>query len=374
MSLARLDPIRLAVALLLLPTMAGLPVRAAASNPRSECPDVTGRYSVVGTGSAMSDALDALQASAAGFLDSGVELAGALDGRLQVRTKGGSGGNWSARATILQKGTDFDCAGGRLNFIKPVFGATRKTEEGTWFEGQATMALSRLANGELSISVRFTGSQRITLYQYDSANISIPKPGTRAELRDLYRWPPYTETNSLPLPSPPEPFAMSDVRGLLTASVLGNVTLVGLRPSGGSILATLKSQRSKDVASFEDRLRAASIPYETKVAPIWSNNSYHVELLFRPSGYSNGRRPQPSAFRIEQELERTLPALVETEAVAATDSGYLVTLRMGSSQQVADVIRLVQANSTLIGSMVFIDESSQPASRIRIVRLRIQLR
>ncbi|MBK7012356.1 MAG: hypothetical protein IPH43_06595 [Xanthomonadales bacterium] len=174
----------------------------------SGCPEVSGRYSIKGTGdrnwTALTEVLAALHATEAGYLDSGIELSGAADGTLSVGTKSGRLGHWSTQpAVVLHAGTDFECQNGRLVLSAPVTKATRKTDAGKWYEGVATASLSQGTNGELSISVRFTGSERISLYSYDSANVSIPKPGTRNTLTDslaclsirtLTRWHPVSRS------------------------------------------------------------------------------------------------------------------------------------------------------------------------------------
>lgn len=348
---------------------------ATASGATPGCPDVSGRYSVTGLGPARSNALAAMQASMADYLDSGVELSGAVDGTLAVWTKSGSSGSWSTQPTaVLRAGTDFECVGGRLILSRPVLNATRKTEEGKWYQGEATTTLSRIAGGELSIAVRFTGSERISLYRYESANVTIPKPGTRTTLTDIYRWPAYSNTDSLATTPPAVPEVERAARQLLTPQVLGNVVLAWLKPSGDGILVTLKVPRSNDVEAFEDRLRAASIAYETREGPIWSNNAYHMELLIRPAGAVAGLASRPSAFRIEKELQRSLPALVDVDKVAAAADGYVVTLNISDSTPIADVIRRVQLNSTMIGTMKLIEESTSAGSQVRIVRLDVRLR
>ena len=66
--------------------------------------------------------------------------------------------------------------------------------------------------------------------------------------------------------------------------VPGAVTAVrGMRVHGDAVLVSLKVPRSGDVARLEGRLRAAAISYEVKVPPIWSDNSYHMELLVKPA-------------------------------------------------------------------------------------------
>lgn len=83
---------------------------------------------------------------------------------------------------------------------------------------------------------------------------------------------------------PPEPKLLTNARQRLNSRVLGNVVLGGLRVSGEAVLATLKAPRSTDTPALEERLRAASITYKMQVPPIWSGNTYHLEILVWPWG------------------------------------------------------------------------------------------
>lgn len=335
------------------------------------CPDISGRYSVKGAGSARSDALVALHATQADYLSGGIELSGARDGTLSVGIKSGISDPWSTRpAAVLREGTDFECAGGWLVLTTPHKKATRKTDEGKWLEGQATTSLSRVANGELAIAVRFTGIERISLYSYESANVSIPKPGTRTTLGDTYRWPTYSDTESLAPTAPAIAEIVRDTRERLTSVVLGRVMLSGLKPDGDGVLATLRATRSDEIVAFEDRLRAAAIPYETRVAPVWSNNTYYLELLIRPAGANGGSTTRPSAFRIEQDMQR----FFDVKNVTDSEDGYVVTLNIFDATPIADVVRRVQLNSILIGTMELVEESTQAGSKIRVARFKVRLR
>jgi len=232
--------IRWLLTAMMLSALAGRVGIATAATTAAACPDVSGRYNVIGHGSGLVDALAAMHAEGAGFLDSGVELAGAADGTLTVRTKSGRSGSWSSRPdAVLRAGTDFSCSGARLTFSAPVANASRKTEENKWYEGKSTVSLSRLADGALSVDVRFTGSERIVLFSYESANISLPEPGTRTTLGDSYLWPVFSDTFSLTPAEPVMPEAERLVRARLTSQVMGNVRLGGLKLSADGAFAML---------------------------------------------------------------------------------------------------------------------------------------
>lgn len=360
--------------------LCALSASAGTSAATSACPDVSGRYGVTGLNfghlrSAIGDALAAMHGRDAGYLEGGIELSGAADGTLLVSTRSSRLVPWPSRPdTVLRAGTDFECSGGRLLFARSGAKATRKTEEGKWYEGEAATSISRLANGELSIAVRFTGSERITLYSYESANVSVPKPGTGTKLTDTFRWPVYSDADPLAPTTPVVADSVRDTRQRLTSQVLGNVVIAGLEPERNGTLANLTLSRSDDVVAFEDRLRAAAIVYETRGAPAWWNNAYHMQLLIRPAGTLAVAGLGPSAFRIEHELQRTLPAMANIDSVVAVEDGYVVKLTLGDSTPIADVIRRVQLNSSLIEPMQLLDESAIAGSRNRIARLKVRSR
>ena len=370
-----LASIGMLVMVVLLPAIAGWS-RVASAAGASACPDVSGRYSVRGTGSgtwtALTDVLAAMQAKEAGYLDGGIEFSGATDGTLSVWTKSGRLSHWSTRpAAVLHAGTDFECQSGRLVFIAPVKNTTRKTDEGKWYEGEATASLSRGANGELSIAVRFTGSERISLYRYDSADVSIPKPGTRTTLTNSFSWPVYSDAESLAPIQPVISKIERDTRQRLTPQVLGNATLIALKPSGDGALAILNVPRGDDVVAFEDRLRAADILYETQVEPSWWTNKYRMELLIRPLGAVATSPARVSVFRIEKELQRTLPMLAVLNGIVVSKNGYVVTLNIHDSTSIANIIQRVQLNSTLITTMDLVEEARPAGSQMRVARIQV---
>jgi len=369
----RSTSIRWLVTAMILPALAGWAGIPNASATTAACPDVSGRYNVTGLGSGLVDALAAMQAEGAVSLDSGIELSGAANGTLTVRIKRGRSGSWSARPeAVLRAGTDFNCSGGRLTFSPPVANVSRKTEDKKWYEGTSTVSMARLASGVLSVDVRFTGSERIVLFSYASANISLPEPGTRTTLGDSYLWPVFSDTFSLIPAEPVMPEAERLVRARLTPQLGGGVMLYELKLGGDGALAILKALSRNDVVAFEDRLHAASIVYETRSEPIEWDRKYHMELLIRPAGAVAGSAVQYSAFRIETELQRVCGCNVQT--VAASEDGYIATLTIFDSTPIADIIRVVQLNSPLIGTMNLIDERTPAGSRIRVARLKVHPR
>lgn len=106
----------------------------------------------------------------------------------------------------------------------------------------------------------------------------------------------------------------------------------------------------------------------------WASALMPVPIVPCPDCSARLFTVQCSAFRIEMELERVLPALVDVETVAASEHGYIVTLTIFDSIPIADIIRLVQLNSPLIGTMALIDERTSAGSRIRVAQMKVRPR
>ena len=259
-----------------------------AANARQACPDVAGHYRVAGFISfsdALADTLNALGATSASYPGSEVKLSGRAEEGLSAWVKSGPTGAMSTSPRfVLVNGTDFSCKDGWI-ILNRAARANRRTDQG-WHEGQSSVRLAPGHGGGLTIQTTFTGSQQSNLFAYESARISVPKPFTSITLSESIRWPDISEPdteNPTPIEVPPEPTAALKVRQMLDAKVLGNAMLGGLRVHGNAVLVSLKVPRSGDVVRLEDRLRAAAISYEVKVPPIWSDNSYHMELLVKPA-------------------------------------------------------------------------------------------
>ena len=360
-----------AVAALALVTL-GLPAA-----PRAQdCPDLTGHYRVTGDGPARSEALAALRAGMAGFTGGELVLTGGADGGLAVQTRSSPKGALSASpGGMLVAGKDFSCRNGWL-VVQQTQSAARQVEQ-TWYEGRSTVSFRGGGPGGLAVEVRFAGGQRTTLYQYESARLSLPKPGTGAMRVETLRWPDIGEpapAETRNEPPAPEPQAVLAARRQLTPAVLGNVRLGPLKPQGDGVMVTLTASRSNDVARLEDRLRAAGLAYDMKTQPVWSNNAWTLQLMLRPGGGGAAQDWRPSAHRVQQEL-RSLGPMAHADKVDEVGGAYVATVTLLGSQRVEDAIARLKANSTLFSQVDVIDESMRSdGSRLRTARLRLQLR
>ena len=188
---------------------------------------------------------------------------------------------------MLKRGTDFSCKNGALVF-KRISDVERRGTKG-WLKGGSIVQIKRSAGGGLDITSSFAGREQTILFSYDSARLGIPRLGTKETLTETIRWPDVSE----PLPEeptaqakpsePPELPEVTRAREWLSPSVLGPLTLGWVERRGEGVVASLTARKTGDVLALEDRLRAASIVYEIKTPPVWSNNHYELELLFRPT-------------------------------------------------------------------------------------------
>ena len=360
----------------------GLPMAALAASPArpaQDCPDLSGHYRVTGDGPARAEALAALRAGMAGFIGGELVLSQPPGGGLSVQTRSSPTGSLSASpGGTLMPGKDYSCRNGWLVMQQTPPG-TRRVEE-VWYEGRSTISLRGGGPGGLAIEVRFNGGQRTTVYQYDSARISLPKPGTGTTRVETLRWPDIAEpappeARSLPAaPEPPEPKVVLAARRLLTPTLLSPVRLGPLKPLGDGVQVTLTASRSNDVARLEDRLRTAGLAYELTTQPVWTNNAWYLQLMLWPEGGGPKRAGRPSASRVQQEL-RSLGPMAHADQVDEVDGAYVATVTLLGSQSVEAAVARLKANSTLFSQVELIDESMRAdGSRVRTARLRLRLR
>lgn len=372
----RLLASRLGLIALALALQAGSEAAEPSARAREACPDVTGTYRVADFGAAMGDAIKALGIPSAGFTGSQVRLSGPAEERLGLWVRSGSSGALPAQPTrILQNGPDYTCKEGRIVITREAE-ASRRTDQ-AWLEGRSTVRIARSGRGGLAIDVVFKGRQRSTLYSYDSARVSVPLPGTGQTLAEAIRWPDISEpdTTAQPVAPPPEPKALVSARRMLDSKIVGNVILGGLRVNGDAVAVTLKALRSEDAVKLEDRLRAAAIPYQVKVSPVWTNNAYYLEILVWPEGGGPGNAWRPSAHRVEQELSRLANPMVDVAKVETAGDGYVATLHLMGQETPENVIARLKATTSLFSEITLINESVRiDAPKVRIAQLRLRVR
>ena len=322
------------------------PAIAAGMKDNSACPDLSGHYRVAEFGDINNDVLQALSSRMAGFLDSEVRFGQGVGKDWELFIKSGASGRFPSRPSVtLRHGTDFACRDGWVELITPVR-TNRKTEQG-WFEGQSVVLLNRASPKGLRLTVRFSGSQRSNVFQYDSARLSLPVPGTGMRLNEAIRWPDVSEpapTRIDNTPPAPEAPAVAQTRQRLSASMLGQVILTGLKPDAQGVRASLKATQSNQVAAFEDRLRSAGMGYRVMRQPLWSNNAHEFELLILPAGSTAAWRP--SLLWVDSELRRTRHPMAEPGSIQVDPQGYRVLLTLSGGTQAQDVATRIQTLSS----------------------------
>ncbi|WP_257386047.1 hypothetical protein [Tahibacter caeni] len=362
----RRERMKLAWSVFVLMAVAVPPVRA-----DDGCPDLTGHYRVDGFGPVLGDALEALKLQSAGFTDSEVKISGDAAQSLSFWIKSGRSGAMASRPSLtLTRGAQYDCAAGAIVLRNSVESA-RKTDDGH-LEGRSVVRLSRSGEG-LGLSAEFHGGQRYTLYSYESARISVPKPGTGRTVIDGIRWPGIREPRPAKdyVPAPDSP-AVADLRRQLQG-VLGDVRLGGLEDRGGRVRASLNASRAEDVVAFEDRLHEAGLLYVTTQAPVWSNNQYYMEFLFGIAPGITARGWHPSVFRVQHEIDRLRSPMISVRGIKDADDGYIAELDVIGSESVDPLLQRLRTNTTMFRAIEVLDDVPQTDRRnLRVVRLRLK--
>jgi hypothetical protein len=318
---------------------------AAGIQDNSACPDLSGHYRVADLGDTNDDALKALGGRLAASLGSEVHFGRGVGKDWELFIKSGASGRFPSTPSItLRHGTDFACRDGWVELSTPVR-SSRRTEQ-AWLEGQSVVLLNRGSSSGLRLMVRFSGAQRTNLYQYESARLSLPGPGTGIRLNEVIRWPDVSEpapTRIDNTPPAPEAASVAQTRQRLSSSLLGPVILTGLKPDAQGVLASLKAAQSKQVAAFEDRLRSAGMGYRVTRQPLWSNNAHEFELLILPADSTAAWRP--SLLWVEGELRRTRHPMAEPGSIQVDPQGYRVRVSLAGSTQAQEVATRIQTLS-----------------------------
>ena len=343
---------------------------SATAQAAPDCPDLAGHYRVDGFGPVLGDALQVLRLQMAGFQDSEVKITGSADTSLQFWIKSGRSHPMSRQPSrTLTRGVDYECEGAFI-VLKGTATASRQTDEG-WLEGQSTIRLSRSGAG-LGLGASFSGRQHTTIFRYDSARVSIPKLGTSQSVGGGIRWPHISEPRPVEYVPVPESEQVQAMRQVLTASVLGGVSLGGLQDSGDRVLASLNAPRSEEVSAFEDRLRAAGITYTVKREPVWSNNGYSMQFVFGAGKGDATPAWHPSAFRVQQEIERMQHPMVSVGQVDDQGGAYIATLDVIGMEPTEMILKRLRLNTTMFRDIEVLDDT--PTERRNLRRLRLSLR
>lgn len=335
------------------------------------CPDIAGRYILRGLGDATNDARRVLGVHPGAPQGSAVQLEGDANEGLTVTVIGRADGGSPYLPVKLKNGSHYLCKDGRLDFTAALQ-ARRETANG-WYEGTSRVRVGR-SGGGLDFDVTFTGSQSSTLYSYDSARIKVPIPFSGTILRDTLHWDGGPARAIVE--AAPERRKIRDVRAMLDSRMLGPVMLDMLRESSDGVLATLGARTKDDIARLEDRLRAASIPYEIMAPPSWEGAGYYrLKLLIRPAESPTASASRPSVYVVEQELTRIRWPHVYVRKVEAAGDGFVATLGVQGADTVEKVISMFKKNTTLFADIRPLKESAPEAgSTTRVVQVQLLVR
>lgn len=149
------------------------------------------------------------------------------------------------------------------------------------YKGDAKIRIARDGMyAGLRIESTFSGHQIGSLFSYDSAHLDFPMWWSRKTSKDtiVLNTAAADVSRSTTIP---ESEAVVRLRRILNEKLLGAIILTGMADRDGAVTVTLKALHLSDLKPFEDRLRATTIQYQMKTEPIWTNNSYFLELLVK---------------------------------------------------------------------------------------------
>ncbi len=340
------------------------------------CPMVSGHYRVAGYAPVLGDALKMWGAEIAGSMGSEVKITGDANQGLSLFLKIGNTGVMSAQAVRSWRlNQDYRCESGWVVFNGAV--PSRRQGDQGWLEGKTELRIARDSTGGLAVVTWFSGRQRTTLFSYDAARISIPKLGTGQTIADSIRLPNISEPPpaSLIVIEKPEPKSVTTVRQMLTSSILGHVMVGWMEAEGDAVVVTLKAFDSEEPALFEDRLRAALIPYEMKRDPVWSNNSYSFVMQMQSTRAESQKSIKLSANRVLHEMQTINHPMVYAAKVIEQDGAYVATLEVLEGVSAKEIIARIKRNSNLVADAQLVREfTDSQRPKLRIVELKVRLR
>lgn len=343
----------------LLLVAAGIACEAWAAPPKDNgpCPDIAGHYWVDPSGEMFVDAINALGLGRGLFRGAEVRFASRGGTGYDLFVKPASGTPMSPVAAVtLTHGVDYVCRDGWIELTKAV-PASRKRERG-FYEGTATVRLRKGNLSGLALAARFTGGERTTIYQYDSARISVPRMGTNVRSEGAIRWPDISEPPPpVPVerqPEAPEAPAVLEARRRLTHPVVGPIVLGPFTAQADGVQAIFNASRSEEVAMFEERLRQAGIGYVVKQQPVWSNSGWRMVFLLPPPEKVVPWRP--TRLWVEAELKRTRHPYADIDEVRADPQGYVVSLTLSGDARLADVALRTRKLSSAFAEVAVLDD------------------
>lgn len=244
---------------------------------KKQCPDLNGSYTANIVNPVFIDLSKSLNFSLFNISSGEIEVSGNTNSKLTFIWKEKS--QSPITVTDLKFNKDYKCDKGWIVFSSKV-PASRNNVPGLYY-GNSILKLSKddLYDG-LKIESTFSGHEDITLFSYDSAHISISKFWGKKKLSNTIILDT-APNNSSKREINPDSEIVVKVRKMFTDTVLNGIILAGLDEQASGVLVTLNAFKKSDVQSFETRLKNANINYQFKTEPIWTNNSYFLELLVK---------------------------------------------------------------------------------------------
>lgn len=347
-----------------------LALPAISGGAAATCPDLSGRYHLVGKTHEVDVVLAALASPREAYRRSAIALQGPQRGELVVTLRGGLTADWPQRASArLQEGRDFRCEDGSLQLLHAAQSERWPGEDDSWYRGTASIRLNRHHDGGLQLQLGFEGHQTIDLYSYDSARVGVPKPFSARRFDQRLYWPAWTDhDDQIRRPPAPEPAAVQALRRQLDGRVLGNLQMGTPEAVAGGMLVRFTAPRSDDVVAFEDRLYAAGVRYESRMPPTWTNNRYEMSYLIRDSDHRGASWPSP--LRVEHELRRLGRPLAELVTLDSGTEGYVATLRLVGAGRAEVLLARLRQHAALFAEVDLLDDDDAAATGELRLRLR----
>ena len=256
----------------------------ALAQSKDSCPDLTGSYSYIKANSVI---LDLAKVFNLGLL---------RDNSGELEIKGNSSNElsffWKREKdmdiisdTKLKFNKDYKCDKGQIVFINKV--KSFRNDLPGLYEGESLIKLSSIEPySGLNVESNFNGRENITIFSYDSANVSFLKWWGKKMLVEsivLNTTPNIPSDNSKNIKI--ESANIIKAKEIFNTKIVGSLFLGGFRDKGNSVLVSLTAPQLSDIESFKERLQRDLISYEIETKPIWtssgSSRGYYVEFLIK---------------------------------------------------------------------------------------------
>jgi hypothetical protein len=246
-----------------------------------ECPDLNGRYIVKEFSPVIGDAGKLFKMNIVKNTNGEIEIKGNSNQELSFLWKSEKSST-KVLSSSWKIDKDYKCNKGWVSFFLKT--PSYRNDLPGLYEGFSTIRLSKDdLYGGLKVESYFTGYENISLFSYDSAHISVNKWWGKKKLREsvvLDTVPVEQKKSEKEIANrKSESKEVLEIRRILTDQNLKELMLVGVEENNPKLVVTLRALHLSEMKEFQSRLQLAGIDYQIKTEPVWTNNSYFLELL-----------------------------------------------------------------------------------------------